>query len=275
MSTARSILWFLVKFAALICMLHYLGEIPWRASGVLSYFLVAALSGRPSASSAPFTPFTFTLHPHVRYMLIDLGYIDEEALKEIQMTDQSNPWSGAYMDAQGVNGYALQRSESGWAVVHWPRLNWYTEDIGFHRNLEFMDTQEGFRSNAPSCFCRRGKEAGLAFGVSVKEDWWKANCDAIAAKGIVLDVERQYHFGTVDLTMAVLPYDVERYFSGPQLVSDYSLFEKQAKALSEKLKEKEWSEKGREGYESWMQADTIYQHRYVTVYMNHLHEVRK
>ena len=91
----------------------------------------------------------------------------------------------------------------------------------------------------------------------------------------MIAVERQFHFGTVDLTMAVLPYDVERYFSGPQLVNDYSIFEKQAKSLSEKLKVNGWSEKSREGYESWMQADTVYEHRYVTVYINHLHEVRK
>jgi hypothetical protein len=196
MSTARSILWFLVKFTALVCILRYLGEIPWRASGVLSFFLVEALSGRPRASSAPFTPFSFTLHPHVRYMLIDLGYIDEDALKEIQVTDRSDPWSGAFMDAFGIQGYGLQRSERGWPLVHWPRQNWYTEDIGFNRNLEFMDTGGEFRSNSPGCFCRRGKKAGLAFGVSVNEDWWKANCDVITAKGIVLDVERQFHFGT-------------------------------------------------------------------------------
>ncbi len=270
----RLVLWYLVKFCALICVLHFLGDIQWRASAVLTLFLVAALTEKSITPSAPFTAFTFTLHPQVGRMLIDLGYIDEDALKETKITDRSDPWSGAYLESFGVTGYAMQRSADGWPIVHWPELKSYTEGIGFHRQLEFMETSKNeFLSDAPGCFCRAAKNGGLAFGISVKDEWWKANSDAVTAKGIVIHVDRKYHFGTVDLTMAVLPRLLEHQFSGPQFITDSGTHKKQTQALMNELQEHGWCEESREYEESWMQSPLIYKHPYATVYMNRLHEI--
>lgn len=64
----------------------------------------------------------FTLHPHVRAMLIDIGYADEAFFNGIGQIDQTDPWSAAHMDRFGITGYALRRSSDSWPIVHWPQL---------------------------------------------------------------------------------------------------------------------------------------------------------
>ena len=267
----RPLIWGLIKLATLILVLRFLGDMNWIASVVVGYGLAVTLSSKSTTSTASFTPFTFTLHPHVRHMLIDLGYLDESVMDEVQITDYSDPWSGAYMDRSGVTGYALQESDY-MPVVYWPELKWITDGIGFDRRLEFLDPPESTPfSIAPSCFCKAANGAGLAFGLSVKKDWWKANSDAVNVTGIVLKVEEQWHFGTVDLTLAVLPPEALHWYMGPQHVTDMALLRRQEKHLKEALQENNWREKDNSDAEAWMETPTTYEHRYVTIYMNHLH----
>ena len=260
----------LAWFVALFCGLYYGGRLSITASVILSAALAeifGSLRGRKAGSSSSFTPHHVLFVPNVGKMLLELELLTpEEWSKTIQGVANPAPWTGDYLARHGRIGYALFQNNEQGTVVHWPKLNFYTDEFGFDVKLEFVQVMSdvAFLSGwQPECFARRGRGV-MEFGISVQDSWWKANKEKIEGKGILRRTEVIHHFGRVNLIFEELPMEIFwRYYRGREKETSY---------VSKALEAKGWESADRTNDEFWMHSPSTYSSPNVQISTNYLRD---
>ncbi len=220
-------------------------------------------ASRKAATQAKFTPHRLSIQFHVGRALLDLKLVpgDEQWKELIQSIPESDVWNVNSVYRRFVVGYVIGASP---ALIHYPDLRSYSEMWRAEFKLEsitFGDA-DSLWSWSPELYVRPGI-GGYHVGVRVHEKWWETNKGAVA-EGIVLSADKEYQFGTVRLSLAILPYDITAVY-----YRDTSRDHQEA--IKEKVAKQGWENEGL-GMAEVGYFGEGYTHRYATVWAQHLAE---
>jgi hypothetical protein len=210
----------LAKFAAIVGGLYvaftfvfHFGDL--QALGLALVIAIATdwASSRKPPQQASFTPhrlgFQFYLYP----MLKDLG-----------LTDSEEQWKALIGEAPSARVWdkksVYHHSVSAWVIgtdprlIHYPALQFYTGEFKFDIKLEDLPKVSSQWTWHPDVFVGPGlgsEHSGYHIGIRVNERWWESQKSSVAP-GVVLHEDKEWNFGTVRLTLAVLPWEITHVY---------------------------------------------------------------
>ena len=162
---------------------------------------------QPTKPSRTFSPHEIYITPHIGVMLLDLGLVTESEWESlVGPRPPLTPWTSLHPVHHSIHAVVLSEDTFGDQVVHWTGLSKYTCRIRFESRLDFITFPSKYSEWSPDFFIRLGSH-GYELGITVHENWWKTNEERLKLIGIVRNVDHQYNFGRVQLSLAVLPYD--------------------------------------------------------------------
>ena len=213
----------LAKFAAIVVALYaaFSFVFHFTALQALGLALVIALatdwaSSRKPPQQASFTPHRLGIQFNLYPMLKDLDLIDGEEQWGALIGEAPSPrvWDKRSVYHHAVSAWVIGTDPT---LIHYPLLQFYTEQWNFDIKLEDLHkaTTDSLRWPwQPEVFIRPwtgNGHAGYHIGIRVQEQWWKSHKSSLAT-GVVLHEDREWNFGTVRLTLAVLPWEITHVY---------------------------------------------------------------
>jgi hypothetical protein len=209
----KAIAIFVLKAIAAGAFLYFVGDLSLRSC--LAIVVLVALTWPWVQQEIPptFSPFQLALTPNIGLMLIDLGLVtDEEWNPLVGDAPPLFPWTSLNLVHYGVNAAVLSSDPNGDYLVHWNsrnQHNFYTSRIATNVRLEFLKVPGRWGGSSPDFYMRSGRD-GYEIGITVLDEWWKVHEERLSKSGIIKEQHREWNFGTIRLTLAVLPYRVFR-----------------------------------------------------------------
>ena len=263
----------LAKFAAIVVALYVAFSFVFHFTDLqaIGLALVIALatdwaSSRKSPGQASFTPHRLGIQFNLYPMLKDLDLIDGEEQWETLIGEAPSPrvWDKRSVYHHTVSAWVIGTDPT---LIHFPVLQFYTEQWKFDITLE--DLHKATTDSLqwpwhPEVFIRPSTgsgHSGYHIGIRVKEQWWKSHKSS-AAEGVVLHEDGEWNFGTVRLTLAVLPWEITHVY--------YRGFEREHQARIKALVGKlGWKNEDLGGDEIGYFGES-YEHKYALIWAQHL-----
>jgi len=222
-----------------------------------------AASKKPQQQAA-FTRHRLSIHFHLYPMLIDLGLIDgaDEQWKSLTGDAPSvRTWEQNSVYHHSISAFVIATDPG---LIHYPVLQFYSEEWKFDIKLFGLKKGDSQWPWSPDVFIQPGHgggHLGYHIGIRVNEKWWETNRPSVGA-GVVLYEDKEWNFGTVRLTLAVLPYEVTHtYYRETGLDHQATVKELAAKSG--------WVNTDLGGAEIGYFGEG-YEHKYATVWAQHL-----
>lgn len=231
----------------------------------LAFAIIASASSEKAQQEAAFTRHWLRIHFRLYPMLIDLGLINgDEQWKSLAGEAPSvRLWERNSIYHHSISG-AVIATDPG--LIHYPELQFYSEEWEFDITLDGLEKggSGSWESNSPDVFIKRGHGSGhlgYHIGIRVNNKWWEMHKPSVGA-GVVLYEDREWNFGTVRLTLAVLPYEVTHAYYR-KTGRDHQTTVKELVAKSG------WKNTELGGDEIGYFGES-YEHKYATVWAQHL-----
>jgi hypothetical protein len=173
-------------------------------------------SSRKPPIQASFTPHRLSIQFNLYPMLNDLGLIDGEKQWEALIGEAPPPrvWDKRSVYHHAVSAWVISTDPT---LIHYPVLQFYSEQWKFDIKLEELHktTTDSLQWPwHPEIFIKPSMGSGYSgyhIGIQVNEKWWKLQKSSMAG-GIVLHEDPEWNFGTVRLTLAVLPWEITHVY---------------------------------------------------------------
>jgi hypothetical protein len=258
------------EFAILVGVLYAAFSFIFRFSNLQSIGLglVIAIavdwaSSRKPPEQPQFNSHRLSIQFNLFPMLMDLGLIhSEEDWKSLPGERPSHRlWEANSIYHHSVIAYVINNAPR---LVHFPILQYYTEEWHFDIALENLRRGDRFMGWAPEVFIKpssRGGLQGYHIGLRVNERWWKDQKSSVPP-GVVLHEDAEWNFGTVRLTLAVLPWQITHAYYG-EVGKNHQT---EIKALVAK---NAWQNEDLGGEEVGYFGES-YEHKYARVWAQHL-----
>lgn len=223
-------------------------------------------SSRKPPQQAAFTPHRLGIQFNLYPMLTDLGLIDGEEEWKALIGGAPSPrvWDKRSVYHHAVSAWVIRTDPT---LIHYPVLQLYSEQWKFDIKLEELHktTTDSLQWPwHPGVFIRPwtgSGHSGYHIGIQVNEKWWKLHKSALPAV-IVLHEDAEWNFGTVRLTLAVLPWEITHvYYRGYDREHQVRI-----KALVGKLG---WKNEILGGDEIGYFGES-YEHKYAVIWAQHL-----
>lgn len=162
-------------------------------------------SARKPPEQATFTRHRLIVEFHLYPMLMELGLIesDDEWKALIGEAPKAGFWQSNSVYYGGITAYVLATNPD---LIHFTGLRYYAEQLELDVTLEGIKHPSTYSPWSPVVFIKPGT-GGYHIGLRVNEKWWETAKGGIPT-GVVLDEDKEWNFGTVRLSLAVLPYEI-------------------------------------------------------------------
>lgn len=263
---AKMLAKFSLTVAGFYAAFHFLfnfGDIQALGLGLSIALAIDFASARKPPLQASFTPHRLSLRFHLYLMLIDLRLIDgdEQWMALAGDVPSTRLWGKNSVYHHAISAYMIGTDPD---LIHYPILQFYSSHWEFDIELDDLKKEGSYRTWSPEVFIKPGVGGGhngFHIGIRVKEEWWKANKSAVA-EGVVLYEDNEWNFGTVRLTLTVLPWNITHVYyrnvgSGHQA------------AVKELVAKAGWTNTDLGGAEIGYFGES-YEHKYATVWAQHL-----
>lgn len=265
MTTAKVLLKLLLKvgFTVLLCWLAFafvfhFGNVQALGLGLAFALAIDLATARKAPEQASFTRHCLRLEFHLFRMLTDLRLIhgDEEWKTLIGGAPTPGLWERNSIYYSSISAYVLATSPG---LVHFTNFNLYKEQWMVDVKLEGIEMSSQSIAWSPDVFVKPGK-GGHHFGIRVNKNWWKTAKEQVLP-GIVLAEDIEYEFGTVRLSLAVLPYEITHTYYR-ETTRDHQV------SVNEVVVESGWENQQLGGAEIGYFGEG-YEHKYATVWAQH------
>ncbi len=211
----KAIAIFVLKAAAAGAFLYFVGDLSLRSCFAIIFVVALSWPWVQKELAPTFQPYEMAFSPNIGVMLIALGLVtDEEWMSLVMDRPPRFPWTSLNLVHYGVSAVILSVNPNGDHLVHWNawnQPNFYTSNIAIKMRLDFLKVPDRLGEWSPDFYLRPGRD-GYEIGISVLDEWWKANEERLTKSGIIKEQNRDWRFGTIRLTLAVLPYRVSSPF---------------------------------------------------------------
>lgn len=226
--------------------------------------IVSELRGmQKTPTSFRFRPHQVKFHPHLYPMLLDLGFVKDADEYQALVGEGKpwHPWSDTHIFFHWVRAYVITYDEGSQdRLIHFPELSFYSNKLEFGAQLKPIYQVGELGEWAPELFVKPWFD-NYRIGIRAKEKWWNEN-KAKIAPGLVLHEDKEYQFGTVRLTLALLPATVfHEYFI--DVSRDYG------EHVKETAKAAGWKHEMLGGGDLPYYGDQ-FEHKYMTVWLQDL-----
>ncbi len=238
-----------------------------QALGLGLAFVLAmdyASSKKPQQQSA-FTRHKLSIQFYLYPMLMDLGLIDGDEQYKALSGDAplGRVWANNSVYHHFIAAFVIATDPE---LVHYPAWQHYSEAWKFDIKLDGIKRADSGWPWSPDVFIKPGHgggHLGYHIGIRVNEKWWEANKPSVGA-GVVLYEDKEWNFGTVRLTLAVLPYEVTHTY--------YRQTERGHQArVKECVAKSGWTNSDLGGVEIGYFGES-YEQKYATVWAQHLND---
>jgi len=162
-------------------------------------------SAKKPPEQAAFTRHRLILQFHLYPLLMDLGLItgEDDWKSLIGDAPKGGLWQPNSVYHGSISAFVLGTNPD---LIHFTDLRYYTEQLKLDVTLEGIKIPSTYRLWSPEAFIKPGR-GGYHIGLRVNDNWWETAKGGIPA-GVVLHEDKEWNFGTVRLSLAVLPYEI-------------------------------------------------------------------
>lgn len=251
-------------FYAAFSFLFHFGDSQALGLGLAFAVAVDFASSKKPLQKASFTPHRLSIRFQLYPMLVDLGLID--SLEQWRVLQGDRPsirvWEQNSVYHHSISAFVIATDPS---LIHYPVLQFYSENWRLDIKLDGLEKEGGLPWPwSPDVFLKPGGGPGLIgyhIGMRVNQKWWEANKPKVGAS-VILYEDNEWNFGTVRLTLAVLPYEITHTYH-IETGRDHQAAVKQLVAKSG------WMNTDLGGAEIGYFGES-YEHKYATVWAQHL-----
>jgi hypothetical protein len=250
-------------FYAAFSFLFHFGDLQALGLGLAFAAAIDYASFKKPQQLAAFTRHRLSIHFHLYPMLIDLALIEgDEQWKSLAGDVPSfRAWEQNSVYHYPISAVVIATDP---CLIHYPVLQFYSEYLKFNIKLDGLKKGDSPWPWSPDVFIMPGGGPGLIgyhIGLRVNQKWWEATKPSVGA-GAVLYEDNEWNFGTVRLTLAVLPYDITHTYY-METGRDHQATVKELVAKSG------WENTDLGGVEIGYFGES-YEHKYATVWAQHL-----
>jgi hypothetical protein len=209
----RIVLSFFLELLIAGAFLYYAGGMSLRSSLAVAFLIAIVFPEvQQKIASRTFAPHEMYITPHIGVMLLDLGLVTESEWQSlVGPRPPLTPWTSLHPVHYSIHAVVLSEDTFGDKVVHWTGLSKYTRRIRFESRLDFIKFPHKFTDWSPDFFVNPGSH-GYELGISVNDEWWKSNAERLEPRSIIQRINHEHDIGRVELSLAVLPYEVFHRF---------------------------------------------------------------
>jgi hypothetical protein len=236
-----------------------------QALGLALAFAVAIdfASSKKPPQQAGFTPHRLSIQFHLYPMLMDLGLIDGEEQWKALHGDPPSPllWEKNSVYYHSISAFVIGTDPG---LIHYPALQFYSEYWKLDIKLNRLERADSSWPWSPDVFVKPGLGGGhhgYHIGIRVNRKWWEANNPSVP-DGVILYEDEEWNFGTVRLTLAVLPYEVTHTYYRETARGHQA-------TIKELVAKSGWSNTDLGGEEIGYFGES-YEHKYATIWAQHL-----
>ena len=243
--------------------LFHFSDIQALGLALVIAFAIDWASTRKPPEQARFNPHRLSIQLNLYPILTDLGLIHSEEDWKGLLGDRPSHriWEANSIYHHSVVAYVLNNAPR---LMHYPVLQYYTEEWHFDIPLENLRRGDRFMGSAPEVFIKpssKGDLQGYHIGLRVNEHWWKDQKPSVLP-GVVLYEDAEWNFGTIRLTLAVLPWEITHVY--------YREVDRNHQAEIKALVSKHaWKNEDLGGEEIGYYGES-YEHKYALVWAQHL-----
>lgn len=195
----------ILLFWAAFSFLFHFGDVQALGLALAFAFSIDLALARKPPKQAAFTPHPVSLRFHIFPMLRDLQLItgDAEWKSLIGKAPHAGLWEANNVYYRAVSAFVIGTDPG---LIHFPDRRFYAEQLKLDVTFGGLKILSTYRFWSPDVFIKPGR-GGYHIGLRVNDNWWEVIRSTIEA-GVVLHEDKESNFGTILLSLAVLPYEI-------------------------------------------------------------------